>query len=124
MGYTDKQQAAMYFARRRRVQKIDAGVAPVITSVAAISNPEGTVLAHVLTANETVTWSLRPGGDRIRFEIFGGHTLRWLGNGVKNFSAPDDIGDDNVYNVTVRATDDAPGGGFVDQAIAVTVLNV
>lgn len=96
-------------------------VAPTITSSATISVNENATLSHSLTADETVTWSLNGGVDTSQFEI-SGSTLRWLGNGTKNFESPTDTGSNNVYNVTIRATDLA--GNQQNQSMAVTVLDV
>jgi hypothetical protein len=93
---------------------------PSITSSATKSVVENSTLAHSLTANETVTWSISGGADSAQFEI-SGSTLRWKSNGTKDYEAPADSGSNNVYNVTVRATDAA--GNFTDQAVAVTVTN-
>lgn len=91
---------------------------PVITSSAAINNLGNSVLAHSLTADIPVTWSIVSGVDAAQFEI-SGSTLRWLSNGTKNFSSPTDSGGNNVYDVTIRATN--ASGGTTNQAIAVTV---
>ena len=95
--------------------------APTITSANTASVNENAVLVHSLTADEAVTWSIASGTDQARFEI-SGSTLRWLSNGTKNFEAPDDADTNNVYLVTVRATDLA--SNTTDQSISVTVLNV
>lgn len=94
---------------------------PTITSSNTASNPEGSVLAHALTANESVTWTIVGGADQARFEI-SGSTLRWASNGVKDFEAPDDADTNNTYVVTVRATDTASNTS--DQTITVTVTDV
>jgi len=96
-------------------------VAPTITSASSVSNAENSVLAHVLTANETVSWSIVGGADQARFEL-SGSTLRWLSNGTKDFEAPNDADVDNAYIVQVRATDLA--GNPTNQTITVTVTNV
>ena len=95
--------------------------APTITSAATASNAENSVLVHPLTANETVSWSIVGGADAARFEIVG-NTLRWLGNGTKDFEAPNDADSDNIYVVQVRATDNA--GNSTDQTVSVTVTDV
>jgi hypothetical protein len=94
---------------------------PSITSSNSASVAENAQLAHALTANETVTWSIVGGADQARFEL-SGSTLRWIGNGTKNFEAPDDADTNNTYVVTVRATDAA--NNTVDQTITVTVTSV
>lgn len=93
-------------------------VAPTITSANTANNVEGNVLAHALTASEAVTWTNTGGADTARFEI-SGSTLRWLGNGVKDFDAPDDVGTNNTYVVQVTATDAALNA--TNQTITVTV---
>lgn len=92
-----------------------------ITSANTVSNAENSVLAHALTANETVTWSLQGGADLAKFEL-SGSTLRWTGNGTKNYEAPDDADANNTYVVIVRATDSA--SNTTDQTITVTVTDV
>lgn len=95
-------------------------VAPTITSANSGNNPENTVLAHALTANESVTWSIIGGSDQARFEI-SGSTLRWASNGTKNFETPNDSNTDNTYVVQVRATDAALN--TTDQTITITVTD-
>lgn len=94
--------------------------APTITSSASVNADDDAQLAHSLTANETVTWSIVGGADQAQFEI-SGSTLRWSSNGTRDFQAPADAGGNNVYNVTVRATDTS--SNTTDQAIAVTVVD-
>lgn len=93
--------------------------APTITSSATANVNENTVLAHTLTANESIySWTITGGLDSGDFEI-AGTTLRWLGNGTKDYEIPDDSGTNNVYDVQVTATDYA--GNATNQSIAVTV---
>ena len=92
---------------------------PTITSASAANNYEGLVLAHALTANESVTWSIIGGVDQADFEI-SGSTLRWASNGVQDYGTPQDSDTNNVYVVNVRATDIATN--TADQTISVTVL--
>ena len=94
---------------------------PAITSSASVGNLEGTVLAHTLTSDKIVTWSIVGGADAAKLEISGA-TLRWLGDGVKDYEAPDDADANNTYLVTVRAAD--VSANTVDQAITVMVSDV
>jgi len=94
---------------------------PVITSDDAESNLEDTALAHALTADEAVTWSIVGGADAALFELSGSN-LRWLGDGVQDFETPVDADTDNVYEVTVRAVNAAIFSA--DQDIAITVTDV
>lgn len=95
--------------------------APTITSSATPSVSENVTLAHTLTSNQTVTWSIPSGTDSAKFEI-SGSTLRWAANGTKNFESPDDANADNVYLVTVRATN-SNSTLTTDQNISVTVTD-
>lgn len=95
--------------------------APTITSASSVSVAENATLAHTLTANETVTWSIIGGADQADFEI-SGSTLRWAGDGTQNFESPNDADTNNTYVVQVRATDTATNTS--DQTITVTVTDV
>ena len=79
----------------------------VVASYSAI-DPEG---------QTTLIWSLL-GPDRDRFAIDGG---RLSFGAPPDYEAAADSGSDNVYNVTVRASD---GGETGEHAVAVTVTNV
>jgi hypothetical protein len=96
-------------------------ISSIITSSASVSVDENATLAHALTANEAVTWSIVGGADAARFEL-SGSTLRWLGNGSKDYETPNDADTNNIYVVTVRATD--VGSLTTDQTISVTVVNL
>ncbi|MDP3494624.1 MAG: hypothetical protein Q8R82_16055, partial [Hyphomonadaceae bacterium] len=101
--------------------------APTITSSAAPSVAENSTLSHALTASESVTWAIRTVGqngasvDYASFEI-SGSTLRWVGNGTKDYETPGDTGTNNTYVVVVRATDGS--ANTADQTITVTVTDV
>lgn len=88
--------------------------APTITSSNTATVNEGATLAKVLAADQTVAWSIVGGINAVDFEI-SGSTLRWVGNGVKNY------GPSNDYIVIVRATG---ADGTADQTIAVSVADV
>jgi hypothetical protein len=94
---------------------------PSITSDDTIDNVENSVLAHALTSDKVVVWSIVGGADAAKFEL-SGSTLRWLGNGTKDFEIPDDADLTGDYLVTVRATD--VGGNMIEQTITVTVTDV
>lgn len=89
---------------------------PTITSAAAVSNVENTLLAHILTANEAVTWTKVGGVDAAHFTLTGA-VLSWT-SGTKDFESPHGP----AYVVVVRATDTA--GNYTDQTVTVTVTNV
>jgi hypothetical protein len=96
-------------------------VDPTITSSSSVSVDENTQLSHTLTADEAVTWSIDGGADQAQFEI-SGSTLRFTSNGTKDYESPTDSNADNVYIVSVLATDGS--GNFASQVISVTVQNV
>ena len=95
--------------------------APTITSSDTVSVEENATLAHALTANESVTWSIIGGADQAQFEI-SGSTLRWASDGTQDFESPADADTNNAYIVQVRATDGA--SNTADQTITVTVTDV
>jgi hypothetical protein len=97
------------------------GQPPTITSADTKSQEENATLSHVLTANQVVTWSIVGGADQSKFEI-SGSTLRWAGNGTKDYDSPDDFDANNTYVVIVRATNGF--GQTEDQTITVTVTDV
>ena len=99
--------------------------APTITSGAAASfaeNASGTVYTVAATdqdAGATLTYSLT-GTDAARFNInstTGAITFK----STPNYEAPTDSGANNVYDVTVRASD---GVNTTTKAVAITVTNV
>lgn len=95
---------------------------PTITSSASVSVAENAALAHSLTADETLyAWRIAGGADAAEFEI-SGTTLRWAGNGTKDFELPDDDNANNAYLVTVEAEDIS--GNTAQQTITVTVTDV
>lgn len=89
-----------------------------ITSASSANVASGSVLSHALTADVAVTWAITGGNDQAQFEI-SGSTLRWLANGTRNYLSPGDSDSDNVYVVSVQATD----GSFnaATQVIHITV---
>jgi hypothetical protein len=97
---------------------------PTITSSASVTVAENTTLAHTLTGTDEVgiTWSIVGGADMAHFELVAGNTIRWTGNGTKDFETPGSSLGTNAYVLQVRATD--PGGLFVNQTITVTVTDV
>jgi len=95
---------------------------PTITSAAAVSVNENATLAHTLTANEVVTWANVGGADTGMVEIASGNIVRWTGDTTRNFESPADANTDNVYLITIRATD--TDGNPRTQNLSITVLDV
>jgi uncharacterized delta-60 repeat protein len=99
--------------------------APVVSSGGALSVAENfTGVMYTATrtdanAGDTVAWSLG-GADAARFAL-NATTGALSFNSAPNFEAPVDAGANNVYDVTLTATD---GGGLSgSKALAITVVN-
>ena len=104
-----------------------AAVAPTITSsgggtTAAISIPENMTAITTVIASGTapIAYSIVGGADAAKFSI-NATTGALTFVAAPDFEAPTDSGTNNVYDVTVRASNSA---GTDDQAIAVTVTDV
>ena len=103
------------------VQGVDDSTAPTVTSSASFSAAENQTAIGTATANESVTWSIQSGVDSATVNL-GSATGVLSFKAAPNFEAPTDNGANNVYNLTIRATDTA--GNTTDQAIAITVTDV
>ena len=95
--------------------------APTITSSASYSAQENQTSVGTATANESVTWSKVSGVDSATVSIVSATGVITF-NAAPNFEAPTDVGTNNVYNLTIRATD--LFGNTTDQSIAITVTDV
>jgi serralysin len=99
---------------------------PVFTSPAQVSVTENSTAAMTVTATDldqppqSVTFAIVGGADQARFNITSGGLLSF--NAPPNFEAPTDADGNNVYAVTVRATDG--NGGVATQTISVAVTPV
>ncbi|NBD19260.1 DUF4347 domain-containing protein [Aquabacterium fontiphilum] len=102
--------------------------APVITSngggaTAAVSVQETRTLVTTVTASDpegtAITYSISGGADAARFSITAGGVLNFTT--APDFENPTDSNADNVYEVTVRASD---GSLFAFQTLYVTVTDV
>ena len=94
---------------------------PPSVTTTTFNAAENQTAIGTLTANEAVTWSKVGGVDSATVSIVSATGVITF-NSAPNFEAPSDVGADNVYNVTVRATDTA--GNITNQAITVTVTDV
>ena len=102
-------------------QGVDDSTAPTITSSATFSAAENQTAIGTATANESVTWSIFSGVDSATVNLVSATGVLTFKT-APNFEAPTDSGANNVYNLTIRATDTA--GNTTDQAIAITVTDV
>jgi len=98
--------------------------APTITSgdtTSFVENGTGTVYTATRTdtdTGDTVAWSLG-GADKAIFSISGDGKVTF--NSAPDYENKKDVGADNVYNITVIATD---GGGLTaSKNVAITVTN-
>ena len=80
-----------------------------------------TVKASDPDANQTLQYSIVPGGDGAKFKIDDTKGVLTFYT-APDFENPTDTGKNNVYDVTVKVSDGH--GGIDTQAIAVTVTNV
>ena len=94
---------------------------PPSVTTTSFSAAENQTAIGTLAANESVTWGKVGGVDSATVSIVSGTGVITF-NSAPNFEAPSDVGADNIYNVTVRATDTA--GNTTDQPITITVTDV
>lgn len=106
-------------------QEVGGGLPPDFEGPTAVSVEENTPAATVIydaSANGdfNVTYSIT-GPDAALFSIdpATGH-VRFLA--APNFESPQDVGADNIYNFTIRATN--PFGAFANLDLAISVTNV
>jgi len=112
------------------VTTVPVNHAPVIVSdgggaTAALSMPENTTFVTNVAATDpdgpvVIAYSIAGGADAALFQI-NQSTGQLAFKTAPDFEAPHDVGSNNVYDVTVRASD---GSLFVDQAVSVTVTDV
>ena len=110
----------------------DVNQAPTITSngsgaTASVAIDEGTTFVTTVTAadpnGDALTYSIAGGVDAALFTIDPARgTLRFLH--APDFYGPEDADHDNVYEVTVRVTDDGAPALADTQTLSVTVLRV
>lgn len=106
-----------------------SNTAPVITSngggaAGTTSVAENTTAVTTVTATDpegdSLTYSISGGADAAKFSVVGATgVLTFVA--APDFEAPGDANTDNVYEVTVKASD---GSLFDTQALSVTVTNV
>jgi hypothetical protein len=101
--------------------------APTFTNGTSFSITENSVIASnvaTITISESVTITINSGSDSALFTTVSSDTttsfIRFLVS--PNFESPTDTGTNNVYNLSVRATDAA--GNFTNQSIVITVTDI
>lgn len=128
---TSTDSGGLFVDRTFTVNVADVNDAPVIISdgggtTAAISVAENTRAVTTVTADDpdigdALTYSVTGGADAHLFAI-DPVTGRLSFKTAPDFETPADVGGDNIYDVTVRATDN--GSSFDEQALSVTVTDV
>ena len=99
----------------------DPDTTPPNVTTTSFSAAENQTSVGTLTANESVTWTKVGGVDSATVSIVSATGVITF-NSAPDFEAPTDVGSDNIYNITVRATDTA--GNITNQAITITVTDV
>jgi len=95
--------------------------APTITSGTTLSAAENQTSIVTLTADETSTWSLRLSNDSNTVNLNSSTGVLTF-KSAPNFEAPIDANSNNIYLVTVRATD--ANGNFSDASLSISVTDV
>ena len=107
--------------------QISDATAPSFTNSTTFSLSENSSIATnaaTITVNESATITLNSGNDSALFSVVTSDSttarIRFLTS--PNFESPTDVGANNTYDISVRATDTA--GNFASQSIAITITNV
>lgn len=97
------------------------GSAPIISNESEYSKNEGvaTAITELTSDDPTATWSIVGGNDNALFIIANDNELYFLQ--PPNYEEPLDDDEDNIYYVSVRATN---AFGYSDKSISVTVNNL
>ncbi|MDW3196605.1 MAG: Ig-like domain-containing protein [Cytophagales bacterium] len=95
-------------------------IAPVISGNFTPSVEENITTGETYTADEAVTWTVTSGADASLFTIASDGLVSFTS--APDFESPSDADGDNVYEVTITATDAA--GNASDEALTITVTDV
>jgi hypothetical protein len=95
-----------------------------LTSFSAFENSPSSTDAATITVNESSTITINSGNDSALFGLVVSDSttarIRFLSS--PNFESPTDVGTNNAYDISVRATD--ASGNFANQSIVITITNV
>ena len=101
--------------------------APTFTNATTFSFAENTAIsgnAATITVNESSTITINSGSDSALFSLVFSDSvtarIRFLNS--PNFESPTDVGVNNGYELSIRATDSV--GNIANQSITITVTNV
>ncbi|RDC63171.1 lectin-like domain-containing protein [Adhaeribacter pallidiroseus] len=107
------------------INVLDVNEPPIFTTPAALSVAENNTAVTTLAAtdpeNNSITYTITGGADAGKFNLTSAGVLTFLT--APDFEGPTDVGNDNTYVVTVRATDTGTPAGFTDRTITLTVTN-
>jgi hypothetical protein len=104
----------------------DANTPPRFSSPSTAAVPENSTAVMTITATDsdqpaqTIIFSIAGGADEDQFNLTTSGMLTF--RTAPNFEAPSDANSDNMYAVTIQASDSS--GGTATQAINVTITNV
>ncbi|MGR3463600.1 DUF7507 domain-containing protein [Limimaricola sp.] len=101
-----------------RITDLDE-IAPAITGPATVALAENETAVATYAADEDASWSLS-GADSVQFEIAADGTLAFAT--APNFEAPADADADNVYEVSVTATDGRGNTSDLDVTVSLADL--
>ena len=107
--------------------QVSDSTAPTFINSTAFSLDENSLItsnAATITVNESATMTINSGGDSALFSVVTSESttarIRFLTS--PNFESPTDVGANNVYDLSIRATD--ASGNFANQSISITVINI
>jgi len=109
------------------IEAVPDTTAPTFTSSSSFSAAENiatSATAATIQVSESATVTISSGADAARFNISRSETNTAIikFNVSPDFEAPADVGGNNVYDITLTATDTANNAGT--QSITITVTNV
>jgi predicted HAD superfamily phosphohydrolase len=84
-----------------------------------VSIPENTTTVFEFEASETVNWTVEGGPDAALLQ-FNGNELAFIS--APDFENPQDADSDNIYQITVRATNSL--NAFAEQTVSITVTDI
>lgn len=119
--------ANIYSATNATYYEVPDATPPTFSNPTTFSLAENSSIganAARITVNESATITINSGNDSALFTVVTSDSttaqIRFLSS--PNFEAATDVGTNNVYDISVRATDSA--GNLANQSITITITNV
>lgn len=99
--------------------------APTFPSAESFSAAENQSSVGTITTSEAATISIHGGADSSKFSLsrIGDSSSALSFITAPNFEAPTDIGTNNIYDLVLKATDDAENIGYETLTVTVTDIN-